>query len=274
MKNLGSCIVLVLGLALTGCLQHSRPCGLVHLTGVWRLKVVATSSRQASFWIVTMSSDDTGSVRPTVQVLAARTTSFRRLRASADSVFLSMTDSFPSLPASTYSMEGRCLSDGSLSGEYQVAGRGLLQRYGTWAMSRADPQLAAAPTLQHAPGSGLRRLTPQGASGHELVSVAYLLAALAGIGLLIWIASTMRTDPRGYTHVATCGLVADAERARTVLERRGIPVRLDDHSYPMSQRTGGGIRLLVPDDRIGEAVKHLQSHVASERRQKHMHIIS
>ena len=106
----------------------------------------------------------------------------------------------------------------------------------------------------------------------------YLGAVGAGLALIIWAASTLRTDPRGYTHIATCVRMADATHARTTLERRGISVLLDDHRHRHSWWAGvraeGPVRLLVADARVGEAVEVLHAHVAAERRARYMRLVS
>ncbi|HUL50633.1 MAG TPA: hypothetical protein VLT79_11510 [Gemmatimonadales bacterium] len=106
----------------------------------------------------------------------------------------------------------------------------------------------------------------------------YLGAVGAGLALIIWAASTLRTDPRGYTHIATCVQMADATRARTVLERKGIGVVLDDHRHRHSWwagvRSEGPVRLLVPENRVGEAVDALHALVAEERRARYMRLVS
>lgn len=53
----------------------------------------------------------------------------------------------------------------------------------------------------------------------------------AGMALIIWAVSRMRTDPRGYICIATFAKDYEAERACKVLEHAGIAPRLDDHSY-------------------------------------------
>ena len=105
----------------------------------------------------------------------------------------------------------------------------------------------------------------------------YLAAVASGLTLLIWVVSTIRTDPRGYTHVATFTKDFEAERARKPLERAGIAVILDDHSYRSGwvwSRHEGHVRLLVTDERVKEAVELLQSHVADEQRLRYMRLNS
>ena len=109
----------------------------------------------------------------------------------------------------------------------------------------------------------------------SMAALLYLAAVSAGIGLHIRTVSTRRTDPPGYTHVATCDSLPEAGRAKTVLEQQGILVRLDDHSDGGWRGVQvGSVRLLVPDQRVGEAVELLRSHVASEQRQRYMRLTS
>ena len=89
--------------------------------------------------------------------------------------------------------------------------------------------------------------------------------------------SNIRSDPRGYTHVATFSNEGEAERGRRMLEGKGIEVRLDDHSYRIAwgvPRDWGHIRFLVPDERVPEAVELLRSHVAEEQRHRYMRLTS
>ncbi|HUK22287.1 MAG TPA: hypothetical protein VLV45_12130 [Gemmatimonadales bacterium] len=106
----------------------------------------------------------------------------------------------------------------------------------------------------------------------------YLGAVGAGLAVIIWAASTLRTDPHGYTHIATCVHMVDAAAARAALERRGISVLLDDHRHRHSWwagvRSEGPVRLLVPENRVGEAVGVLHAHVAEERRARYMRLVS
>ena len=106
----------------------------------------------------------------------------------------------------------------------------------------------------------------------------YLGAVGAGLALIIWVASTLRTDPRGYTHIATCVRMTDATAARATLERKGISVLLDDHRHRHSWWAGvrgeGPVRVLVPDARVAAAVELLQAQVAAEQRQRYMRLVS
>jgi len=105
-------------------------------------------------------------------------------------------------------------------------------------------------------------------------AILYLAASSTGIGLIIWLVSTRRTDPHGFIHVATCGRHTDAEEARRLLERRAVPVRLDDHRYMnvWSGRPEGAIRLLVPAEHVAAAVAILDDHLALRRRLDYMQL--
>jgi len=106
-----------------------------------------------------------------------------------------------------------------------------------------------------------------------VAAVLYVAAVAAVLGPLIWIVSNLRTDPVGFTHIANCRPMSEAERARGVVERRGIPVRLDDHTYRHWWRHRGYVRVLVPDDRVAEALELLRSHVAAEQRERYMRLV-
>ena len=107
-----------------------------------------------------------------------------------------------------------------------------------------------------------------------IAAVLYVAAVAAVLGPLIWIVSNLRTDPDGFTHIANCYPISEAERARGALEPRGIPVRLDDHTSKRFGYTRGYVRVLVPDDRVAEALELLKSHVAVEQRERYMRLIS
>jgi hypothetical protein len=95
------------------------------------------------------------------------------------------------------------------------------------------------------------------------------------LALLIWVVSTRRTDPVGYTHIASSSSTEEAERARKVLERHGIPVRLDDHTHRYGRAYAPDIiRLLVPTERLGDAGEVLGSYIAEEQRQRYVHIVT
>jgi hypothetical protein len=60
-----------------------------------------------------------------------------------------------------------------------------------------------------------------------------------------------------------------------MLERHGVPVRLDDHSSPrtLGVRRWGHVRVLVPDADVAKALELLASHVAEERRDRYMRLV-
>jgi hypothetical protein len=112
----------------------------------------------------------------------------------------------------------------------------------------------------------------------SVAALLYLAAVGSALAFLAWFVSTRRTDPAGYTHIATCSSRPEAERAKKVLEERGIRVRLDDHGYRYglggAAPREGPVRLLVSDERVAEAGPLLQSHVALEQRQRYMRSMS
>ena len=89
--------------------------------------------------------------------------------------------------------------------------------------------------------------------------VAIAVVALA-LGWLIWRLATMKTDPEGYSTVASYTDENHVSRAERILEAAGIPYRLDDHSTEYTYRgRGTDIRLLVPNNRISDAANLLKS---------------
>jgi hypothetical protein len=108
-------------------------------------------------------------------------------------------------------------------------------------------------------------------------AILYVAAVGSVLALLTWAVTTIRTDPRGYTHVATCSADIEAERACRLLEKTGIRVIVDDHSYRSGwvwSRREGPVRFLVPDERVNEAAELLQAHVAAEQRFRYMRVSS
>jgi len=109
-----------------------------------------------------------------------------------------------------------------------------------------------------------------------VAAVLFVTVFAAVLGVLIWIVSNLRTDPVGYTHIANCYPISEAERAKAMLEKYGIHVRLDDHTLSAAIFTGGGrgpVRVLVPDERVAESLELLKSHVAAARRERYMRLV-
>jgi len=79
-----------------------------------------------------------------------------------------------------------------------------------------------------------------------------------GIALLMWLASRLKTTPKGYTRIGTFDTyeLAGVER---ILAHAGIPSILDDHSF---RGRGGGssgfIHVLVPDAEADGAIALLK----------------
>ena len=95
-------------------------------------------------------------------------------------------------------------------------------------------------------------------------SAFFLLAGIgAGLAFLVWNASTMRTDPEGYTEIAAVSAF-EIDDAVATLRGRGILTYADDHLtrglWWGGSRTRGVVRLLVPLDRADEAVRLLRAH--------------
>jgi len=93
-------------------------------------------------------------------------------------------------------------------------------------------------------------------------SLGLVAIAVVGLGLgwLIWRLATMKTDPEGYSTVASYTDENHVSRAERVLEAAGVPYRLDDHSTQYTYRgRGTDIRLLVPNNRRAEAASLLRS---------------
>ncbi len=97
----------------------------------------------------------------------------------------------------------------------------------------------------------------------------FLAVVGAGLALLLWRVSTMRTDPEGYTEIAALGAF-EIDRAVATLRGVGILTYADDHltrgRWWGGSRTRGVVRLLVPLDRADEALRLLQAHPPSAKR--------
>ena len=96
------------------------------------------------------------------------------------------------------------------------------------------------------------------------VGLVYLCIVALPLGWLIWRLATMKTDPEGFSTVASYTDENHVSRAERILESAGIPYRLDDHSAKFRYRgTGTDIRLLVPNDRIAEAAHLIRAIVTT-----------
>jgi hypothetical protein len=266
----GTVAVATIALIVTAC-EQPRPCSQLRQTEVWRLTTVGFGTSQAAFWVVTMYNDDNGWARGTVGSFSPRTKHVR-MRTAGDSMRLVMTDSAPAAPAHTYTMAGQCRGDGSVAGEYEVTRTGPVSALGTWTMrpTHEPPDNEHGPATQ---GQQARQPPPLGAASaevtdstalrkHRVHSILYVSGLLVGLAFLIWLVSTLTTDPRGYTHVATFHNRREAEDVLAQLQAVGIPGELDDHmtgSRSMGPRTYGTMRLLVPDKHVDEAVRVLRS---------------
>ena len=104
------------------------------------------------------------------------------------------------------------------------------------------------------------------------VGLVYLGIVTLALGWLIWRLATMKTDPEGFSTVASYSDENHVGRAERILESAGIPYRLDDHSAKLRYRgTGTDIRLLVPNDRVAEAANLIRAIVASPPSQAESH---
>jgi hypothetical protein len=79
-----------------------------------------------------------------------------------------------------------------------------------------------------------------------------------GIGWLVWRMATIKTDPEGYSRIATYTDKGEVREASRILGRAGIRYQLDDHS---SHPQGTRVRILVETGRFNEAATLLK-HVA------------
>jgi hypothetical protein len=85
------------------------------------------------------------------------------------------------------------------------------------------------------------------------------LAGIAlAIGWLMWRMATIKTDPEGYSRIATYTDKGEVREASRILERAGIRYQLDDHS---SHPQGTRVRILVEIRRFDDAARLLE-HVA------------
>jgi hypothetical protein len=85
-----------------------------------------------------------------------------------------------------------------------------------------------------------------------------LVAIALGIAWLMWRMATIKTDPEGYSRIATYTDKGEVRQASRVLGNAGIRYQLDDHS---SHPQGTRVRILVETGRFDEATRLLE-HVA------------
>jgi len=249
----------------TSCAVRQGPvaCDLTGMPGTWELKasnpfVLLVGIAYASGDSVLMRASEVGTGRGTPRPIVLQA---RHIRFIRDSVQFRAQE-VGEIWRRPYSFAGHCDGQGALAGSYSAPSGAV----GHWSMRRLSggDGWKRVPSLNHAVTQ------PSTPTQFWLRAGLYLAAVCAALALLIWVVATRRTDPAGYTHIASSSSTEEAERARQELERHGVPARLDEPIFRYGQVA---VRILVPSERLAEAGTVLRSYIAAEQREHYMHVV-